>query len=125
MKATPWFVYIIRSSEGTLYTGITNDPFRRLREHNGELRGRGAKATRVGRPWVYVYLEPVPSNNHALRREYVIKQLSKAKKLLILHAHDFVEKTLSDERERRDAAHHVVEPHQVGSDPVAIESQCG
>ena len=121
-----WFVYIVQNQEGTLYTGITLDPLRRLDEHNGNgrLKSRGAKATRVGRPWVFVYLEPVPSNNHALRREYAIKQLTRAKKLLLLPSRDVIEEALANELKRRDAAHHVVESHQVCSTPVPVEAQC-
>ncbi len=116
-----WFVYIIQNQDGILYTGITVDPSRRIKEHNGLARS-GAKATRMGRPWTFVYLEGVPSNNHALRKEYAIKRLSRAKKLLLLQAHDLIEQTLLSERERRDGAHHVVEAHQVGTPALSVET---
>lgn len=104
-----WFVYLIQNQKGTLYTGITNDPPRRLTEHNG--KRRGAKATRVGRPWTFVYLETQLTKISALQREYEIKDLPRSKKLLLLQAHDLVEQTLRGQREFRDAVHHVVEAH--------------
>lgn len=120
-----WFVYIIRNQSGILYTGITNNPVRRLRDHNGTngAASRGAKATRVGRPWCFVYLERVPSNNHALRREYAIKRLPRAKKLLLVQPHDLIEETLSNELKGRDASHYVVETHQVSATPIPIEPE--
>ncbi len=105
-----WFVYILQNQRGTLYTGITTDPPRRLSQHNGRI-GQGAKATRVGRPWAIVYLEPILTKMSALRREYEIKQLPRSKKLLLLQTHDLVEQTLRGEGERRYLTHHVVEPH--------------
>ena len=77
--AGAWIVYMIQSATGRFYTGITTDPLRRVREHNGELRG-GAKATRAGRPWSLVYTEPFENKGNALRREAAIKKLSHAKK---------------------------------------------
>jgi len=38
-----WFVYILRCSDKTLYTGITTDTERRVKEHNGEIPTKGAK----------------------------------------------------------------------------------
>ena len=41
--ATPqWYVYLMRCADNSLYTGVTTDPERRVREHNGELKGKGA-----------------------------------------------------------------------------------
>lgn len=74
-----WFVYIISSaSRGTLYTGMTNNPVERIAKHNA---GKGARYTKVGAPWVLVYLEEVPTKSDALRREYAIKGLGKKAKL--------------------------------------------
>lgn len=77
-----WYVYILASfTTGRLYTGITTEPERRLREHNGGTRG--AKYTRVGRPWKIVRLEEVPSRSAALKREYAIKRMARASKLAL------------------------------------------
>jgi putative endonuclease len=74
---------MLRCADDTLYTGITTDLERRLREHNGELSG-GAKATRMKRPVVLVWSEKHPSRSEASRREYAIKQLSRAEKSTLI-----------------------------------------
>jgi putative endonuclease len=72
-----WTVYLARCRDGTLYTGVTTDPDRRLAEHN---RGSGAAYTRSRLPVVLVYLEPAADRSHALRREHAIKRMSRAEK---------------------------------------------
>ena len=73
----PWTVYLARCGDGSLYTGVTTDPDRRLAEHN---RGCGAAYTRSRLLVVLVYLEQVADRSHALRREYAIKRMSRAEK---------------------------------------------
>ncbi len=75
-----YYVYILRCSDGTLYTGISSDPGRRLMEHNS---GRGAKYTRSRRPCSLIYEEIAINRSAALKREYAIKQLSREKKLAL------------------------------------------
>ena len=77
----PWFVYILRCSDDTLYTGITNEPKRRLAQHNA---GTASKYTRSRRPVEMVYCESVEDKPAALRREYAIKQLSRTEKLALI-----------------------------------------
>jgi putative endonuclease len=72
-----WIVYLARCSDGTLYTGITTDPERRMAEHNA---GSGASYTRARLPVVLVYWENMVDRSSALRREHAIKQLSRAQK---------------------------------------------
>lgn len=79
MTATPWFLYMIRTATGQLYTGISTDPVRRLRQHNGELRG-GAKALRGKGPLQLVYQQAMANRVEASKAEYQLKQLSKAAK---------------------------------------------
>lgn len=76
----PWFVYIIRCRDGTLYTGVTTDLKRRLKEHNG---GKGARYTRSRLPVKLLYAEPCGNRSLALVREYEIKSLPKNKKGLL------------------------------------------
>lgn len=78
-----WFVYILKSATvPKFYTGITPDLERRLRKHNGELVG-GARFTRTGRPWTIAYSEgPLPLND-AMRREHVVKKMSRQAKALL------------------------------------------
>ena len=78
-----WYVYILRCADGTLYTGSTTDPDRRLNMHNA---GRGAKYTRARRPCVRVYCEEAESKSAALRREASVKRLSRAQKLALIAA---------------------------------------
>lgn len=65
-----WFVYLLRCSDGTLYTGITTDLNRRLREHNS---GKGGAYSRTKRLWQVVFQEIHPSRSSALKREAEIK----------------------------------------------------
>ncbi len=74
-----WYVYVLRCADGTLYTGISTDPRRRLREHNGAGRP-GARYTRGRRPVCLVYVEAMPSRALATRRERAIKRLPRAAK---------------------------------------------
>ncbi|KAL5552792.1 hypothetical protein UlMin_040193 [Ulmus minor] len=52
-KSSSWSVYLIISTNSPIktYVGVTTCFSRRLKQHNGELKG-GAKATRAGRPWI-------------------------------------------------------------------------
>jgi putative endonuclease len=77
------YVYIVRCADGTLYTGYTTDPAAREQAHNA---GRGAKYTRSRRPVCLVYSERFRSLAKALRREYALKQLSRADKILQMEA---------------------------------------
>ena len=74
------FLYIVLCSDGSLYTGYTTDPKRRLREHNS---GIGSRYTRTRRPVKLAYLEERSSRAEALRREIQIKRLSRNERLLL------------------------------------------
>lgn len=76
-----FFVYILRCNDGSLYTGWSTDPWRRLNEHNS---GTGARYTRTRRPVEMVYLESVKSKRAALRRELQIKSMARASKLKLV-----------------------------------------
>ena len=71
------FVYMVRCSDDTLYTGYTTEIERRLEEHN---RGTAAKYTRGRTPVELVYCEEVPGVSEGLTREHEIKQLTREKK---------------------------------------------
>lgn len=78
-----WYVYMLRCSDNTLYTGVTTDPERRLREHNGELKG-GARYTRSRQPVNMVWTESHPNRSEACKREAQLKRISRlAKEKLI------------------------------------------
>ncbi|HYB45615.1 MAG TPA: GIY-YIG nuclease family protein [Nitrososphaerales archaeon] len=71
---------MVRCSDGSLYTGYTTDPVRRLAEHN---RGRASRYTRSRRPVALVYLEQLGSRGEALSRELRVKGMKKEEKLLL------------------------------------------
>lgn len=70
-------VYILECSDGTLYTGITNDLDNRIKTHN---TGKGAKYTRIRRPVVLRYFKEVENKSQAAKEEYRIKQLTRNEK---------------------------------------------
>lgn len=77
-----WFVYIIRCRDNTLYTGITNDLDRRVKEHNEH---SGGKYTRVRTPVELIYKEEYEIKSDALRREIQIKGWTKEKKITLVN----------------------------------------
>src|SRR4051794_23275255 len=78
-----WFVYLLRCADGTLYTGITIDLPRRVEQHNA---GTASRYTRSRLPVVLVYKEPQASRSLALKRELVIKALSRLEKESMIQA---------------------------------------
>jgi putative endonuclease len=76
-----YFVYILRCSDDTLYTGIATDVARRVTEHNES--PKGAKYTSGRRPVVLVHQEEFPTRSEALKREASIKRLSREEKLAL------------------------------------------
>lgn len=77
-----WKVYMLRCSDDTLYTGITTDLKRRIKEHNGSKLG--AKYTKLRQPVELVYYENRYDRVDASKREYEIKQLSRKEKLELI-----------------------------------------
>jgi len=83
-RSARWWVYVLRCTDGTLYTGITNDPDRRLAQHNA---GTASKYTRSRRPVAMVYREPKRTRGAALRREAAIKALPRRQKDALIAGH--------------------------------------
>ena len=78
-----WFVYIVRCSDSSLYTGIAIDVEARITQHN---KGKGAKYTRSRCPVELVYTERLSEKGDALRREIQIKKMSpQQKRKLVTH----------------------------------------
>ena len=71
------YVYILECSDGSWYTGWTNDLEHRVKTHNS---GQGAKYTRSRLPVRLIYSEEYETAAQARRREYAIKQLTRAQK---------------------------------------------
>lgn len=81
-----WQVYMVRCSDGSLYTGVTTDVQRRLSEHNEG--AAGARYTRARRPVQLVWQEAAPSRSAAQQREAAIKRLNREQKLRLLGSDD-------------------------------------
>lgn len=78
-----WFIYIVKCSDQSLYTGITRDLKRRIEEHNNNDL-LGARYTRCRRPVTLVYKEEVSSRSEATKREAAIKKLKRDEKKILI-----------------------------------------
>ena len=70
-------VYILECSDKSFYCGITTNIDRRVKMHN---KGKASKCTRSRLPVKLIYIENGYSKSSALKREYEIKQLTRAQK---------------------------------------------
>lgn len=73
----PWYVYIVRCRDGSLYTGISDNVSKRIEKHNS---GKGAKYTAQRRPVTLLFQETHPDQGSARRREEQIKRWPREKK---------------------------------------------
>jgi putative endonuclease len=74
-----WWVYVVECSDGSLYTGVTTDITRRIKEHNSPTKG--AKYTRSRQPVKLLTSWPVSNRSEAQKQEASFKKLSREKKL--------------------------------------------
>ena len=77
----PWFIYILRCADVSLYTGITKDMERRCQQHND---GNASRYTRSRRPTKLIWQEVQPSRSSALKREAAIKAMTRQDKLALI-----------------------------------------
>ena len=77
LRTVCWFLYLVRTRNNALYTGITTDVARRFLEHQ---TGKGAKALRGKGELTLAFSAPVGERSLALKMEYRIKQLTKRQK---------------------------------------------
>lgn len=89
---TLWYLYLIRTADNALYTGITTDVARRYRQHQ---TGKGAKALRGKSGLMLVFAAQVGDRSLALRIEYHIKQLTKHQKKHLVSEREASEALLS------------------------------
>ena len=87
---------MIKCSDGTLYTGWTNDLEKRVEAHNS---GKGAKYTKARRPVELAYYEEFETKEQAMKREYAIKQLGRKEKQELIAGKKV---KLSDERKEKE-----------------------
>ena len=79
-----YYIYVVKCKDGTLYTGYTNDVFRRLRVHN---EGKGAKYTKARRPVELLYYESFATKSEAMKQEVAFKRKTRIEKLAYIEAH--------------------------------------
>lgn len=77
-----WYVYIIRASDDSLYTGITKDLERRLKQH--QTGKGGARYFRGRKACDFVYTESGHNRSSASIREAQIKKMTRQQKSLLL-----------------------------------------
>ena len=87
---------MLKCSDGTLYTGWTNDLEKRVEAHNS---GKGAKYTKARRPVELAYYEEFETKEQAMKREYAIKQLGGKEKQKLIAGKKV---KLSDERKEKE-----------------------
>lgn len=82
------FTYMLECGDGSLYTGWTNDIQKRLAAHRS---GAGAKYTKGRGPIKLAYLEVYDTRSEAMRREVLIKHLTRSEKLELVQTSDWKE----------------------------------
>ncbi|MEA2070055.1 MAG: GIY-YIG nuclease family protein [Asgard group archaeon] len=78
----PYFVYMVKCSDDSIYTGYTKQLQKRIHQHNHTKKG--ARYTRYRRPVKLAYYEIYKKQKNAMRRELAIKSLSRDKKLKLI-----------------------------------------
>lgn len=76
------YVYIVECSDGTFYTGWTNNLDKRIYMHSN---GVGAKYTKGRGPVKLMHYEEFEDKKDAMKREYEIKKLTRKAKLLLIN----------------------------------------
>ncbi len=79
-SSKPWFVYMLRCSNGCLYTGITTDVQRRLKAHNS---GKGSAYVRAHRPAKLVAFTTSENRSAASGLEYSVKSMNRTQKVAL------------------------------------------
>ena len=77
----PYFIYILLCSDGSFYTGSTNNVEKRFKDHT---EGHGARYTKSHKPVKIIYKEEFVTKSDALKREAAIKGWSKKTKLALI-----------------------------------------
>lgn len=83
MENKKYYAYMLRCSDGTIYSGYTTDPYRREKVHNS---GKGAKYTRARLPVKLEYFEEFDNKIDAMKREYALKQYTHKEKERIINS---------------------------------------
>ncbi|CAM3914949.1 UPF0213 protein [Pseudomonas reidholzensis] len=84
LPSKPWFVYLVRAANGSLYCGVSDDPQRRFIKHQ---KGQGARYFKTSPAQALVYVEQWPDKAEALRQERLVKKLRKSAKEALVAAY--------------------------------------
>ncbi len=76
-----FYVYILQCTDGSFYTGYTNNLEERTRQHHN---GKGAKYTKSHKPQKIAYVELFGTRSAAMKRERAIKKLGHQQKLALI-----------------------------------------
>lgn len=94
--SSPWHVYMLRTAAGHLYTGISTDPQRRLKQHDG---GKGgARSLRGKGPLLLVWTCETDDRATASRIEYQLKRCSKSAREALVAGHQTLGQLLQIKR---------------------------
>lgn len=77
-----WMVYLIQTTTGKIYTGITNNLERRFEAH--QKQNKGARFFRISSPEKVVRVEHFSNRSEATKREIAIKKMSRTEKLRLI-----------------------------------------
>ena len=72
-----YYLYILKCSDNSFYTGITNDLKKRMIAHG---QGKGSKYVRSRLPFKLVYTEKIKTKSLALKKELEVKKLRREEK---------------------------------------------
>ncbi|WP_284217222.1 GIY-YIG nuclease family protein [Agaribacter marinus] len=81
--ARPWFIYLIKTVQDTLYCGVTTCIERRLKEHRNQSI-KTAKALRGKAPLTLVYAASIDNKSDALKTEIWVKKQKRTQKLSLI-----------------------------------------
>ncbi len=81
MQDEPWFCYMLRCNDGSLYVGMTNDVSTRIEKHN---RGYGPEFTKKRRPVELIWKQEFVNRSGARKREVELKGWNRKKKLSLI-----------------------------------------
>ena len=96
----PWFVYVLRCADGTLYCGVARDVAKRIAVHTA---GKGARYTRGRGPFEKIATRKCPSHGDALRLEIAVKRLPRAEKEALVNVRAFraLQRSLGSAQQRK------------------------
>lgn len=96
MEKNNHFMYVLKCSDQSLYTGYTNNLEKRIETHNN---GKGAKYTRTRLPVECIYFEQFETKQEAMSAEYYFKQKSRQQKLCYIEERREKDDSISNEQQ--------------------------